>query len=383
MATKRDYYEVLGVEKSAGEEDIKRAYRKLAMKYHPDKNKGDKDAEARFKEAAEAYEVLSDAAKRDRYDRYGHQGVSGMGGGQGFSNVEDIFEAFGDLFGGGMFGGRRGRSRGPQPGADLQTSIKLSLKEAATGVSKPLTLRRPTRCDTCSGSGAKPGSQPTSCGMCGGRGRVVQAQGPFRIETTCPTCRGKGNIIKTPCDECRGSGKVTKTHEVEVDIPAGVDTGMRLRVRGEGEVGEPGAPPGDLYVMIEVKEDPIFQREEENLHCRAPISFAQAVLGGQIEIPTLDGTETLDIPRGTKADHVFRLRGKGMPNPRGRGKGDLFIHAYIEVPTKLSKRQEELLRELAEVEKQNVNPEQKSFFERIRDYFVQDEVDAGGKVEGE
>jgi molecular chaperone DnaJ len=338
------------------------------MQYHPDRNPGNKEAETRFKEAAEAYEVLGDPTKRERYDRYGHQGLEGTGFHE-FTNLDDIFEAFGDMFGfGGLFG-RRSRRRGPRPGNDLEVGIRLSLREAARGVEKSVPIRRRARCTTCSGTGSKPGTKPITCSMCGGRGEVVRAQGPFRIQTTCPTCQGAGTIVSSPCEQCRGSGVVAETKEIEVTFPAGIDTGMRLRVRNEGEPGEPGAPNGDLYVLVEIEPHPFFHREGNDLECRAPISYSIAALGGEIEIPTLDGTEKLEVPRGTQSGAVFELHGKGMPDPRGRRRGNLFIQVQIETPKKLTKRQEELLRELAEIEKVNVNPEQRSFLDRIREYF--------------
>lgn len=373
MVTKRDYYEVLGVERTAGPEDVKRAYRKLAMKYHPDKNPGDKEAEQKFKEAAEAFEVLGDPEKRSRYDRFGHQGLEGTGFHE-FTNIDEVFDMFGDLFGfGSIFGNRRGRRRGPRPGNDLQVGMRLTLHEAANGVTKEVHLRRHARCSTCSGSGAAPGSSPKQCAMCGGRGQVIQAQGPFRIQTTCPTCRGAGQVISDPCNDCRGTGLVEEKKTLPVDAPPGVDTGMRLRVRGQGEPGDPGAPNGDLYVLIEIEPHPFFERDGNNLFCRVPISYTQAALGAHVDVPTLEGTESLEIPAGTQTGHVFRLKKKGMPDPRDHRRGDLLIEVYIEVPRKLQKRQQELLRELAELEKVHVNPEQKSFFERIRDYFVPDE----------
>lgn len=372
---KRNFYEVLGVEKNASEEDIKKAYRKMAMQYHPDRNPGDKEAESKFKEAAEAFECLNDPDKRSRYDRFGERGLEGTGFHE-FTSMDEIFDAFGDMFGfGSLFGGgnRGGRQRGPRPGNDLQVSLRITLQEAAIGVSKNVNVRRHIHCATCQGNGSEPGSKPTSCQMCGGRGRVVQAQGPFRIETTCPTCRGAGSIVIHPCRACGGTGHVVEDRSIPVDVPAGVDTGMRLRVRGAGEDGQPGAPAGDLYVVIELQNHPFFERHGADLHCRVPIGFAQAALGADIEVPTLQGMDRLHLPKGTQSGHVFRLRGKGMPDLRGRGAGELLIQVYVETPQKLTKRQEELLRELAELEKVHVNPETKSFFERVRDFFVPEE----------
>ena len=374
MATKRDYYEVLGVERGTGTEEIKRAYRKLAMQYHPDRNQGDKEAETKFKEAAEAYEVLSDTEKRGRYDRFGHAGLDGAGVG-GFGDISDIFSAFGDILGfEGLFGGGGGRRRrGPRPGESVQTGLRMTLQEAAKGVTKDVVVKRRVRCATCSGSGAKPGTSPTTCGMCGGRGQVVQAQGPFRIQTTCPSCRGAGSVVSSPCAACRGSGSSLETVEIPVEIPAGIDSGMRLRVGGQGEPGESGAPRGDLYVLIEVAPHALFERDGADLHCKVPIGFSLAALGGEVEVPTLDGRFQMEVPPGTQTGKTFKLRGKGMPDPRGRRRGDMNIHVHIPTPTKLTKRHEELLRELAELDKLHVHPEQKSFFERLKEYFVHED----------
>jgi molecular chaperone DnaJ len=378
---KRDYYEVLGVAKTASLDEIKAAYRKLAMKHHPDRNPGDKDAETAFKEAAEAYEVLSDQNKRGRYDRYGHQGVEGPGGAHGFSTVEDIFEAFGDMFGfGGFFGGGR-QSRGPRPGADVEVSMRLTLREAAAGGKRPIKLRRRVHCQACGGNGAKPGTGVITCPMCNGRGSVVMSRGLFSLQQTCPTCEGRQTIVKEPCVDCRGTGAKKEPREVEVDLPAGLDTGMRVRVRGQGDDGQPGAPAGDLFVNIEVDKDPFFIREGLDLHCQTPVSYAQAALGATIAVPTLNGEHQLDIHRGTQSGETFRLRGKGMPHPQGRGRGDLYIHTLVEVPKKLTKRQEELLRELAEIDNSHVGPQRKSFFERLKEYFAPDEPNDGAKKE--
>jgi molecular chaperone DnaJ len=371
MATKRDYYEVLGVARAASDEDIKRAYRRLALKYHPDRNPNDEDAEQRFKEAAEAYEVLCDPEKRSRYDRFGHSGLSGTGFHE-FSSAEDIFDAFGDIFGGSvfgnLFGARRGR-RGPRPGRDLRIHLELELLEAARGASKTFDIRRKEICATCSGSGAKSGTQPVTCSYCGGRGEVLQSQGFFRITTTCPGCQGAGTQIREPCSECAGSGRVLAVRTLQIDIPAGVDTGMRVRLRGEGEPGDNGAPRGDLYCYINVREHPLFHREGPNLICQVPIAFTQAALGAEIEVPSLTGKQTLNVPRGTQSGEVFRLRGQGMPDPRGKGSGDLVVQVTIETPRKLTKRQEELLREFADLEQAHVSPQRKSFFEKLREYF--------------
>jgi molecular chaperone DnaJ len=367
---KRDYYEVLGVSRNATEEEIKRAYRNLAMKHHPDRNPGDKEAEARFKEAAEAFEVLRDPEQRQRYDRYGHAGLdrSAM---HEFTNVSDIFEMFGDVFGlGDLFGFGRRRRRGPRAGADLETELRITLPEAAEGVTKVVSVRRRVQCGTCLGDGCKPGTRPTACSMCGGTGHRVAAQGPFRVQTTCPSCRGAGRIVSTPCLECHGSGLVRVTKEISVDVPAGIDSGMRLVLRDQGEAGEPGGANGDLYVLVEVEPHPLFEREGNDLHCRVPITFPLAALGGDIEVPTLKGPQSLTLKRGTQSGDTVRLRGKGMPDPRGSGgRGDLVIHVFIETPKTLTKRQEELLREFAEIERSHVGPEQKSFLDRLRELF--------------
>ena len=370
MATKRDFYEVLGVARTATESEIKAAYRKLAMKYHPDKNPGDKEAEEKFKEAAVAYEALSDPNKRARYDRYGAEGLEGSGF-QNFTNIDDIFSAFGDLFGG-MFGGGGRRQRGPKSGQHVQTNVRITLKEAALGVTKDVKVRRHVKCEKCNGNGCKAGTQPTRCATCGGQGQVLHQQGFFRIQTTCPSCRGAGKIIASPCSECRGSGKSEESSVISVNVPPGVDTGMDLRVSGKGDPGEAGAPSGDLFVHIDVEDHAFFEREGADLFCAVPISFTQAALGCEIEIPTLVAQEKLEIPRGTPTETIFRLRGKGMPDPRSKHKGDLHIKVHVEVPKKLNKRQEELLRELADLEKTHVNPEQKSFFEKVKEYFKSD-----------
>ena len=369
MSTKRDYYEVLGVERSASERDISSAYRKLAIKYHPDSNPDNEEATERFKEAAEAYEVLSDSEKRSRYDRYGHAGVNQAGGGgAGFSNVEDIFDAFGDIFGfGDMFGGGRRRSR---RGADVKTEVTLDLEEAALGTTKEVNLRRSKPCEKCDGSGAKPGSTPAQCRQCGGHGQVVQSAGILRVQTTCPTCQGSGRIITEGCSGCRGQGYIAEPVTLDVKIPAGVDDGMQVRLPGEGEPNPHGGPPGDCYVFIRVREHRLFTRDGAHLYLQIPISYTQAVLGSEIDVPTLEKPATLTIPAGTESGQVFQLRGRGMPDPRGRGgRGDLRVQTFVEVPKKLNADEEDLLRQLAELERKNVAPRRKSFLEKIGDYF--------------
>ena len=372
--TKRDYYEVLGVEKTVSQDQLSRAYRKLAIKYHPDSNQGDEDAIAMFKEAAEAYEVLNDPQKRARYDQYGHAGVEGSGG--GFQEVGDIFEAFGDIFGGTIFedffGGGRTRSR-VRRGADIRCDVTLDLEEAARGVKKQVALTRHELCETCDGSGAKPGSTPQVCGRCRGQGQVVQATGILRVQTTCPQCRGNGKIITTPCHDCDGSGAQPSEVLLEVAIPAGVDDGMRVRLADEGQASPEGGPPGDAYCFISVRQHKIFRREGSDLAIQVPLSYSQAVLGTDIEIPTLSGKKSLTVPNGTQSGEIFQLRGLGMPDPRSGMKGDLLVQTFVEIPSKVDTAQEDLLRQLAELEDQHVTPQRKSFLERVVDYFRSEE----------
>jgi molecular chaperone DnaJ len=374
MSDKRDYYEVLGVEKSASVEDIKKAYRKLALKHHPDRNPGDKDAETKFKEAAEAYDVLGDEQKRRQYDQFGHRAFDGGGfQGQRFENMEDIFAAFGDVFGGGVFGdlfggagGRRGRS-GPQRGRDLKIVLDLTLEEIDQGVERTVVLKRQDSCRACSGSGAKPGTSRTSCTTCGGRGQVHRSQGFFAMVTTCPRCQGAGQMIETPCTTCRGAGSETVKAEVPIRVPAGIEEGVRLRVSGEGDAGEPGAPRGDLYVFVQQAEHKIFQRSGADVITEIPVSFAQMELGDSVELPTLRGRAEMTIPPGTASGKVFRLKGQGLPVLEGRGRGDQLVRVFVEVPKKLSERQRELLKEFAELERKGGG--NRSFFEKIVSYF--------------
>ncbi|MEQ9407495.1 MAG: molecular chaperone DnaJ [Fuerstiella sp.] len=375
----RDYYEVLGVSRTATAVEIKKSYRKLALKFHPDRNQGDDEAVARFKEASEAFDVLSDDQKRARYDQFGHAGVSGSGRG-GFHDVNDIFSAFGDIFegfgfGGGGGGGRSGRG-GARRGASLETTIVLELPEAASGCTRTLEINRRETCETCDGSGASPGSEAVTCTTCGGHGQVVQSQGFFRVQTNCPACRGEGRMVKDPCTDCRGSGRTMKTTRLEVNIPAGVDTGMQMPIRGEGEAGIKGGPRGDLHVNFRVRDHPLFERHGQDLLCRLPVSFSQAALGAEVEIPTLTGRESLTIRAGTQPGDVMRLRHKGMPDPNGRHHvGDLIVEIQVEVPRKVTARQEELLRELASLEESDVMPHKKSFFEQVKAFFAGDEDD--------
>jgi molecular chaperone DnaJ len=374
MAPKRDYYEVLEVTRESSAVQVKKAYKKKALANHPDRNPGDDEAVGRFKEAAEAYEVLSDANKRARYDRHGHAGVSGNGA-AGFSDLGDIFSAFGDIFGG-LGGGRSGGRGGARRGGHLKSSITIDLLEAATGCTRELELDRPEVCVTCSGSGAKPGTTPDSCDYCGGHGQVVQSQGFFRVQTTCPACRGAGNVIREKCPDCNGSKRQFVETKLEVKVPAGVDNGMQLCLRGEGEPGFDGGPRGDLYVDIQVKPHPLFEREGSHLTYQVPITYTQAALGAELDVPVLDGKHLLTIPPGTQPTQVFRLKGEGMPDPHGGRRGDLHVEMHLEVPENLDERQEELLRELAEHEHANVSPHRKSFFEKLKEYFAPHEETA-------
>ncbi|MCE9555178.1 MAG: molecular chaperone DnaJ [Planctomycetes bacterium] len=373
MAAKRCYYEVLEVTRTATRDEIATSYRRLALQFHPDRNPGDQEAIGRFKEAAEAFEILSDAEKRQRYDRFGHAGVNG-GGESHFNNVEDIFSAFGDIFGGGMFGDIFGsrRSRGPRKGADLQCEVTIDMLEAARGVTRTVKLRRHRRCEDCKGSGAAAGSKPEKCRYCGGHGQVIQSSGILRVQTTCPSCRGSGETIKDRCRGCHGEGYVRHEVELSVVIPKGMDDQMRLRIPGEGEPSPEGGPAGDCYCLVHVTEHPLFRRDENNLICRVPITFSQAALGATIEVPTLDGPEEMEIPAGTQPGEVFTKRRRGMPDPRGGGPGDLLVQVTIDVPRKLPKEQEELIRKLAEMEKSHVSAHRKSFLKKLRDYFVVD-----------
>lgn len=370
MAEKRDYYEVLGVARNADEEEIKKAYRQAALKFHPDRNKDDKDAERKFKEAAEAYEVLHDAEKRAAYDRFGHQAFAGAGGGGGpqFNNVEDIFSAFADVFGDGMFGGMfGGRQRGPRKGRDLKIQLELTLEEIDSGVRRKIALRRQEGCKACAGSGAKPGTKAATCTTCAGRGQVHRSQGFFTMAAPCPRCRGTGSVIESPCTSCKGVGHESKTAEVELEIPAGVEDGMRLRVNGVGDAGDQGAPPGDLYVAIAEKEHRIFQRSGADLLTEIPFSFGQLALGDKVEVPTLRGKAEMVIPAGTQSGKVFRLRGQGLPHLEGRGRGDQMVRVFIDVPGKLTDRQKELLREFERIELEKSG--KKSFFDRVVERF--------------
>lgn len=364
--TKRDYYEVLSVARSADPEEIKRAYRKLAMQFHPDRNVGDPEAERKFKEATEAYDILHDAEKRHRYDRYGHAGLDGMNF-HDFSNPQSVFDIFGDIFGD-LFGGR-GRP-GPQPGRDLQVTIDMDLLEAARGTTKTVAVAREEVCQECGGSRCRPGTQPANCRHCNGRGVVIQTQGIFRIQQTCRGCGGLGVIVPDPCPKCRGSGRLLIHKPLEIHVPPGVDNGTRIRLTGEGEAGDPHAPRGDLYCLIRVREHPFFRRDGNHLICQVPITFSQAALGGDIDVPTLDGAISYPLKRGVQSGEVLRIGGLGMPSLRGGRRGDLLVEIAIETPRNLTKRQEELFRELAEIDQKNVSPQRRGFLDKIREFFT-------------
>ena len=378
---KRDYYTVLGVNRDASEDDIKKAYRKLAMKFHPDRNPEDKQAEEKFKEAKEAYEILTDARKRAAYDQFGHAGVDpsmgfgaagarGFGGAEGFGGFAD---AFGDIFGE-IFGqsARGGRGNGMFRGADLRYNLDLSLEEAARGAEVKIRIPTMETCNTCHGSGAKPGTEPKTCNTCHGRGEVRVSQGFFSIQQTCPTCHGTGKVVPDPCQTCHGAGRVKKHKTLSVKIPPGVDQDDRIRLAGEGEGGTNGGSTGDLYVVINLKPHPMFQRDGADLHCEMPISFTTAALGGEIEIPTLDGHAKIMIPPETQSGQVFRLRNKGIRPVRGSVQGDLYCHVVVETPVRLTARQKELLRELEVISQEDPekhSPRAKSFFDKVRAFF--------------
>ncbi|MDR2000710.1 MAG: molecular chaperone DnaJ [Zoogloeaceae bacterium] len=373
---KRDYYEVLGVNRDAAEDDIKKAYRKLAMKFHPDRNPDNPKAEEQFKEAKEAYEILSDSQKRAAYDQFGHAGVDpaagGGAGGFGGAGMGGFADAFSDIFGD-MFGNRGGGGRSNvYRGADLRYNLEISLEDAARGAETRIRIPTMAECQTCQGSGAKKGTEPKTCPTCGGHGQVRMQQGFFSIQQTCPKCHGTGRYIADPCNTCRGAGRVNEHKTLSVKIPAGIDEGDRIRLSGEGEAGVNGGPAGDLYVQIHIKPHTVFQRNHDDLHCEMPVSFATAALGGEIEIPTLDGVAKLKVPAETQTGKVFRLRGKGIKGVRSHAHGDLMCHVVIETPVKLTDRQKELLREFDEISRGNAaqhNPQTQSWTEKMKGFF--------------
>lgn len=381
MSTKRDYYDVLGVDKSADATAIKKAYRKLAMKYHPDKNPGDKEAEEKFKEINEAYEVLSDETKRRNYDQFGHEGVNGQGfggaggfGGQGFGGFDDIFgDIFGDMFGGGFSGGSRQRRRGPERGADIKQRVNISFEEAAFGKKVQVKINRSEECDECHGSGAKPGTTKKTCPTCHGSGTVQSVQrtpfGNIASQRTCSTCNGEGEINESPCNKCHGKGSVRKTKTIEVDIPAGIDDGQMIKLSGQGEVGEKGGPRGDLYIVVNVQKHEIFTREGYDVYIEMPIRFTQAALGDKLEVPTLDGKVSYNLPEGTQTGTVFRLREKGIPKLRSNSRGDQYVKVIIDTPKKLNDEQKELLRKFDESCGNKVHEKQRSWKSKIDNFF--------------
>jgi molecular chaperone DnaJ len=393
MASKRDYYEILGVSKGTGAEEIKKAYRKLAVKFHPDKNPDDPSAEEKFKELGEAYDVLSDPEKRAAYDRFGHAAFAGPGGGArgggagGFGGgFHDPFDIFREVFGasggggggsaGGIFeqffggGGGRGDREGRQRGSDLRYDLQISLEEAAKGVEKEIEVAKLDTCGTCNGSGAEAGSRAVTCPQCSGRGQVVSSRGFFQVSQTCPRCRGTGQVVERPCRKCSGEGRTEQTSRIKLRIPAGIEDGSRLRSVRNGEAGIRGGQPGDLYVVIHLKEHPVFEREGENLYCEVPVSFTVAALGGELEVPTLEGRANVKIPTGTQSGTVFKLRNKGMPVLNSSTTGDLMVRVFVEVPTKLNGEQRAKLQEFAGIMGEENSPLHKSFFEKAKGFFT-------------
>ena len=384
MAATRDYYEILGVSRDISEADLKKAYRKLALKFHPDRNKGDDSAAESFKEVSEAYEVLSDAEKRRIYDQYGHDGLKGRGfSGANAQQARDIFESF---FGGGggggggggfesvfegLFGGGGGRrsSNGPRRGSHLRVSITIDLKDAYEGTTRTLTVQRAETCKTCTGTGAAEGSKPETCSTCQGIGQVQRQQGFFMMQSACPSCQGAGTIIRNPCKTCQGRGVEEKDADIEIRVPAGIESGQSLRLPGEGEPGDRGGGRGDMFCVVHVREHAFFNRDGDNLLCEVPVTYPQLALGSAIDIPTMDGTTTLKIPSGSQSGAILRMRGQGMPSVHGMGNGDLLVRIQLQTPKKLAARERELLEELRDIDGTNPSHEQKSFFDKVRDLF--------------
>ncbi|MDO4904604.1 MAG: molecular chaperone DnaJ [Lautropia sp.] len=378
---KRDYYNVLGVGKNATEDEIKKAYRKMAMKYHPDRNPDDAKAEEKFKEAKEAYEVLGDARKREAYDRFGHSGVEGMGGAGGpggfggggsaggFGSFAEAFgDIFGDIFGGG--GGGRGGANQVYRGADLRYAMDVTLEQAANGYETEIRVPSWEHCTTCKGSGAKPGTKAKTCGTCNGQGQVRMQQGFFSVQQACPTCHGSGKVVTDPCEACDGAGRIKKNKTLQVKVPAGIDDGMRIRSAGNGEPGLNGGPSGDLYVEIRIKEHPVFKRDGDDLHCEVPISIVTAALGGSIQVPTLGGSAEIELPEGVQPGKVFRLRGKGIKGIRSASPGDLYAHITVEIPVRLTDKQKQLLRELDQsLSDAKHSPQTRSWKDRLKEFF--------------
>ncbi|MFK7966356.1 MAG: molecular chaperone DnaJ [Burkholderiaceae bacterium] len=369
---KRDFYEVLGVANSASSEELKKAYRKLAMKYHPDRNPGNDEAEAQFKEVKEAFETLDDADKRAAYDRYGHAGVDPSQGGFSGGGAGGFSDVFGDIFGD-IFGNQRGGGGGRSNvyrGSDLRYAMEITLEQAAHGHSTEIRVPSWSNCKTCSGSGAKPGTVPVSCNTCGGQGQVRMQQGFFSVQQTCPTCDGSGKTIPDPCGDCEGAGRIKKSKTLEVKIPAGIEDGMRIRSAGDGEPGLNGGPPGDLYVEVRTRAHDVFQRDADDLHCEIPISMSKAALGGTVKVPTLGGSAEIELPEGTQTGKTFRLRGKGIKGLRSSYPGDLYAHVIVETPVRLNERQKELLRELDEsLSDMKHSPQSKSWMDRVKNFF--------------
>jgi len=380
MADKRDYYDILGVKRESSPDEIKKSYRKQALKYHPDRNQNNKKAEAKFKEATEAYEVLSDAEKRRNYDQFGHAGVGqgGFGGGghgdAAFRDFQDIFGGFGDIFdeifgGGGGGRSRRGSQSRTSRGDDLRYDLRVSLEDAYKGVDKPIEVPKQVACDACSGSGCAPGHKPGVCPQCNGTGQTRLSQGFFSISRTCNRCNGTGQIIKNPCVKCHGNGRIMSRRRVNVKVPPGSMTGLKLKITGEGEAGFNGGPPGDLYIVLTVQDHPLFQRDGDDLICEVPISFPQAALGAELKVPTLEGNISMKVPTGSQTGQMFRLSGRGMPSIRGYGQGDQLVRIVVETPTRLTPRQREILDEFAQISGEETNPHTSSFFDKVKQVF--------------